>query len=118
MARTVSFRRTIAEELQDPAFAREYTAELQRLQIAEQIARARQAAGLTQAGLAQRMGTSQPAVARLEGGEYGGYTVVTLARAAHALGHRLKVELVPARREAAMAGAKKVEPRRAGRKKR
>jgi hypothetical protein len=41
------------------------------------------------------MGTSQPAVARLEHGDYRGYTLGTLARAAHAVGRRLKVELVP-----------------------
>lgn len=95
MARTAPFNQTLTEELRDPEFAREYNAELQRLRIAEQIAQARQAAGLTQAGLAQRMGTSQPAVARLEHGDYRGYTLGTLARAAFALGHRLRVELIP-----------------------
>lgn len=111
MARTVPFRRTLTEELRDPEFAREYAAELQRLQIAEQIARARQAAGLTQAGLARRMGTSQPAVARLEHGEYGGYTVAILARAAHALGRRLRIELIPAPRIPGVASAKQGESR-------
>jgi transcriptional regulator with XRE-family HTH domain len=116
MARTVPFRRTIDEERKEPAFAREYDVELQRLQIAEQIARARQSAGLTQAGLAQRMGTSQPTVARLERGEYAGsYTVATLARAAHALGHRLRVELEPVQ-SVAETGAKKVASRSAGKK--
>jgi len=95
MAKSAPFRRTLKEELRDPEFAQEYEAELQRLQIAEQIAQARQAAGLTQAGLARRMGTSQPAVARLEHGDYRGYTLGTLARAASALGRRLKVELIP-----------------------
>ncbi len=95
MARSAPFRRTLKEELRDPEFAQEYEAELQRLRIAEQIAQARQAAGLSQTVLAERMGTSQPAVARLEQGGYRGYTLATLARAARALGRRLKVELIP-----------------------
>lgn len=95
MAKSAPFRRTLKEELRDPEFAQEYEAELQRLRIAEQIAQARQAAGLSQTVLAKRMGTSQPAVARLEHGSYRGYTLATLARAARALGHRLKVELIP-----------------------
>ncbi len=94
MARSAPFRRTLKEELRDPEFAQEYEAELQRLRIAEQIAQARQAAGLSQTVLAERMGTSQPAVARLEQGGYRGYTLATLARAARALGRRLKVELI------------------------
>ncbi len=95
MARTVPFRRTLAQELQDPEFAQAYAEELQRLRIAEQLANARQARGLTQAELARRMRTSQPAVARMERGNYDGYTLRALARAAGALGHRLKVELIP-----------------------
>jgi ribosome-binding protein aMBF1 (putative translation factor) len=95
MARSAPFRRSLKEELRDPEFAQEYEAELQRLRIAEQIAQARQAAGLSQTVLAERMGTSQPAVARLEHGDYRGYTLATLTRAARALGRRLKVELIP-----------------------
>jgi hypothetical protein len=47
MARRAPFRRTLKDELRDPEFAQEYEAELQRLRIAEQIAQARQAAGLS-----------------------------------------------------------------------
>ena len=96
MARSAPFRRILKEELRDPEFAAEYEAELQRLRIAEQIAKARQAEGLTQEGLARRMGTSQPTVARLERGDYRGYTLTTLAKAAGALRHRLRIELEPA----------------------
>ncbi len=95
MAKSAPFRRSLKAELRDPEFAQEYEAELQRLRIAEQIAQARQAAGLSQTVLAERMGTSQPAVARLEHGDYRGYTVATLTRAARALGCRLKVNLIP-----------------------
>ena len=118
MARTIPFRRTLPEELRDPAFAREYTAELQRLRIAEQLARARQAAGLTQGELAQRMGTSQPAVARMERGDYGGYTIKALSKAAHATGFQLRVDLVPPPQDRSVgSGPKKVMGGRVGAKK-
>ena len=97
MARVVAFRRTLRDELRDPEFAAEYAAELQRLRIAHQITEARQAQGLTQADLARRMGTAQPTVARLERGDYRGYTVSTLVKAAQALKCRLRVEFEPVR---------------------
>ncbi len=113
MARSAPFRRKLRDELRDPEFAAEYTAELQRLRIAHQLAAARQAAGLTQKALARRMGTAQPTIARLERGDYRGYSVATLAKAARALGCRLRVELEPARvSEVAMA----YRPRRKGRR--
>lgn len=64
--------------------------------VGEQIRDAREAAGLTQRGLAARMGTSQAAVARLEAGGVGA-TLTTLQRVAAALGLRLEVELSAAR---------------------
>jgi transcriptional regulator with XRE-family HTH domain len=58
------------------------------------IQQARERAALTQRELAQRAGTSQPAVAKLEQG-IGNPTVDTLARCAAAAGFTLRVELVP-----------------------
>ncbi len=95
MARMVSLRRTLQEELRDPEFAAEYAAELERLRIAHQIAAARQSEGLTQAEVAHRMGTVQPTIARLERGDYRGYTMTTLAKVAQALRRRLRIELEP-----------------------
>ena len=116
MARTVPLRRTLAEEFRDPEFAREYTAELQRLRLAEQVAKARQAAGLTQGQLAQCMRTSQPAVARMERHDYGGYTIKGLTKFARATGHELRVDLRPARGHALHAFAKKSTKRAAKKK--
>ena len=55
--------------------------------------RARAEAGLTQEALAERMGTTQSAVARLAGGRVSP-TVETLRKYAKAVGKRLKVEMV------------------------
>jgi transcriptional regulator with XRE-family HTH domain len=60
------------------------------------IRRARARAGLTQAQLAQRLGTTQSAIARLER-PGANPTVSTLADALHATGHRLDIRPVRAR---------------------
>jgi transcriptional regulator with XRE-family HTH domain len=57
---------------------------------------ARRAAGLTQAQLAARLGTTQSAVARLETGG-SNPRIDTLARAAAACGYELSLELRPRR---------------------
>jgi transcriptional regulator with XRE-family HTH domain len=54
----------------------------------------RQTEGLSQADVARLMGTSQPAVARLESGT-GDVRLSTLARYAEALGHDLAWDLQP-----------------------
>jgi predicted nucleotidyltransferase/DNA-binding XRE family transcriptional regulator len=54
------------------------------------LAAARRAAGLTQAGLAARLGTTQSAIARLERGEVAP-TIATLSRLANTLGVEFEV---------------------------
>ena len=67
--------------------------------IAERVRQAREGRGLTQAELAARIGSTQPALARLEAG---GVTpnLDTLHRVAEALGLKLVVDLRRARRSA------------------
>ncbi len=68
-------------------------------EIAERVRQAREGRGLTQAELAARIGSTQPALARLEAG---GVTpnLDTLHRIAEALGLELVVNLRRARRSA------------------
>ena len=57
--------------------------------------KARTAAGVTQAEVAERIGTTQSAVARLEsGGGKHSPSIATLQKYAHALGCRLELRLV------------------------
>ena len=63
--------------------------------VARLIYEARTAAGLTQAGLAERIGTKQPVIARLEDADYGGHSLSMLQRIAIALGQRLDLQFVP-----------------------
>lgn len=59
------------------------------------VAEAVRSSGLTQARVAELMGTAQPNVARLARPEYHGHSVATLRRLAEALGMRLEVRFVP-----------------------
>lgn len=70
--------------------AREYSL-LPSVDIAAQIINARNKKGLTQIELAKLAGTSQSAVARLENGNYIGYTIKTLNKIANALDARLEI---------------------------
>lgn len=91
-----TFDEVLAEDLQDPAFRRAYEASEKAFQGFDEILKARFEAGLTQETVAQRMGTSQAAVARLEGNlakdRYP--SVRSLQRYAKAVGKRLEIRLV------------------------
>ena len=81
----------------DRAFTDAYEALAPEFELARELIRARTKAGLTQAQLAARMGTSQAAVARMESGRTLPSTK-TLVRYAEATGCRPVIRLV-ARRE-------------------
>ena len=78
-----------------PDVRREYERLEEEFEILDEILRARAEAGVTQAELAARIGTTQSAVARLETG-LGKHSpsIGTLKRYASALGYRLQVRLV------------------------
>ena len=63
--------------------------------IARQIYALRTDLDLTQGELAERVGTTQSAIARLEDADYEGHSVRMLRKVASALGARLDVYLVP-----------------------
>jgi len=78
----------------DPGFREEYTRADEEYALVEALVRARAAAKLTHAELARRLGMTQSAVARLEGGRVSP-SIATLRRYAEATGTRLTVDLVP-----------------------
>jgi len=83
--------------LSDPAVRAEYERiEREEMPMFDAILKARKEAGLTQAQVAQRMGTKAPAVARLESALVTGSpspSLATLRKYAAALGKRLEVRL-------------------------
>ena len=78
--------------MEDPEFREEYARADDEFALIEALVRARTAAKLTQAELARRLGTTQSAVARLEGGRVSP-SFATLRRYAEATGTRLTVGL-------------------------
>ncbi len=96
-------RKTLMDEIrQELAGDRElnaaYQRELARLDLAHQVLALRRRCRLSQAQLAERIGTKQAGVARMERAGYTGYTMATLAKVAAATGATLQVRLVPSRR--------------------
>ena len=79
--------------VEDPEFREEYGRIDDEFKLIEALVRARTAAKLTQAELARRLGTTQSAIARLEGGGVSP-SFATLRRYAEATGTRLTVGLV------------------------
>lgn len=66
-----------------------------------QVLKARAAAGLTQAEVAARIGTTQSAIARLESAEpRHSPSIATLQRYAKALGYKVRISLVKGKRHA------------------
>ena len=81
--------------MEDPEFREEYARADDEFTLIEALVRARMAAKLSQSELARRLGTTQSAIARLEGGGVSP-SFATLRRYAEATGSRLEVDLVQA----------------------
>lgn len=92
---TVSFADFKSRLLADPTVRAEYDALAPEFEISVELVRARLRAGLSQAELAARMGTSQSAIARLESGQTLPSTK-TLLRFARATGSRFQIRLAAA----------------------
>jgi predicted transcriptional regulator len=89
---TIPFDKFKTRLLADPKVRREYEALAPEFEISAELLRARLRAGLSQAELAERMGTSQSAIARLESGQTLPSTK-TLLRFAEATRSRIQVRL-------------------------
>jgi ribosome-binding protein aMBF1 (putative translation factor) len=92
---TIPFRRLKARLLTNPKVRAEYNTLAPEFEISAELVRARVRAGLSQAELAVRMGTSQSAIARLESGQTLPSTK-TLLRFAKATGSKVHVRLLAA----------------------
>lgn len=85
---------SFARWFKDPEFVKEYDALEEEFARAQLVIGARVHADLSQAELAERMGTSQSAIARLESGRVKPSTR-TLEKLAAATGMRLRIVLEP-----------------------
>ncbi len=83
--------------LSNSAVKAEYDSLSKEFALFDELLKARMSAGLTQAQVAERMGTKTPAIARLESG--GGNkqhspSITTLKKYAHAVGCHVEIKLV------------------------
>lgn len=76
--------------LAKPAARAGYERARRAFELAEQVRALREAKGISQSELARRIGSTQPAIARLEAGGVAP-SIETLERIAHALGLELSV---------------------------
>ena len=65
-------------------------------EVASMIYELRRKAGLSQRGLAKKIGTTASVICRLEDADYEGHSLTMLRRIAAALGKRVEIRFVPA----------------------
>jgi transcriptional regulator with XRE-family HTH domain len=92
-----NFDRYLQKQLQDPAFANRFKQAGEAWDVALQIARLREQAGLSQKELAKRLKTSQQQISRLESPGYEGHSLTMLRRVAKALHANVRVVFEPAK---------------------
>ncbi|GLS23288.1 transcriptional regulator [Labrys miyagiensis] len=97
--RNIPVQEAFQEWDKDPAFRAEYESLEEEFTLATALIKARDAAHMTQEEVAQAMGTSQEAIARLESGRSKPSTR-TLQRFAKATGMRLRISFEPRKRAA------------------
>ena len=96
MARTKDFAAVLRKKIAgDHRLASAIERETLNANIAEQIYVARNAVGLTQKQLADRIGSHQSVVARLEDANYDSHSLAMLKRIAEALAMTLRIEFAP-----------------------
>ncbi|MDE1985009.1 MAG: helix-turn-helix transcriptional regulator [Alphaproteobacteria bacterium] len=78
-------------QMKNPAFKKEYDALEEEFALINELLKARARAKLTQTDVARRMGTSQSAVARMEGGHPP--SLSSLKKYAKAVGHKVEIKL-------------------------
>ena len=90
---TIPFRPIFEQQMEKPSFRAAYDALEEEFAFVAEVIGARAKANLTQDELAQRMNTTQSAIARLESGRTSPSTT-TLKKFAKATGTRLEIRFV------------------------
>lgn len=85
----------IAEKMKDLKFEKAWHDLDTEFELFESMIKAREKSGISQAELARRIGTKQPALSRLERGGFNKATVETLGKIADALNFKLVIKLQP-----------------------
>ena len=93
MRKQTNFDRYLDEQLKDPTFAARFKEAGEAWDVAVQLAALRKESGLSQKELAQRAGTSQQQISRLESPGYEGHSLSMLRRVAEVLGGSVRVQI-------------------------
>ena len=93
MKRKTNFDKYLEEQLKDRDFAARFKKAGEAWDIALKLAALRKESGLSQKELAQRVGTTQQQISRLESPSYEGHSLSMLRRVAGFLGVTVHVEL-------------------------
>jgi len=93
--KAIDFDKYLEAQLKNPEFRKAYDELEDEYQLATQIIQFRIDRNLTQAQLARLVGTSQPAIARLESGNHRNLTLAFLFRVAKALDLRAELRFHP-----------------------
>ena len=88
------FDEELREELKDPEFRHSFAQAGEAWNLSIQLADLRRKKGLTQAQLAEMVGTQQQNIARIENPAYTGHTLSLLRRVAKALDMVLRVQFI------------------------
>jgi transcriptional regulator with XRE-family HTH domain len=107
-----ALKRFKARAFERPGVKKAYDELADEFAFLHEVLRARAEAGLSQADVAARIGTTQSAIARLESAEpRHSPSIATLQKYAKALGYRLEVRLVKTRRAATRASSRSTRRR-------
>jgi len=82
----------------DPKRQQRFEEEVANREVAQKIFQLRHDAGLSQAELARRVGTTQSVISRLEDADYEGHSLAMLKRIAAAVERRVEIRFVPRKR--------------------
>lgn len=101
----LSHKQLVKKMLANRAVKVQYDVQKEEFALFDELVNARAKAGLTQADVAERMGTQVPAISRLESGARSrGHSpsIATLQRYADAVGCRLVLKLAPKKKTVAV----------------
>ena len=93
MTQKTNFDRYLEEQLKDAAFKERFERAGEAWDVAVKLAALRKEAGLSQKELAQKVGTSQQQISRLESPSYEGHSLSMLRRIATVLGATIHVSI-------------------------
>ena len=91
--KSYSFEKVLEKELKDKDFKEAYDFYSEEFSLAKEIIKLRKTNNLTQKELAEKVGTSQPAIARLESGNYKNVSLSFIRKVAFALGTTPEIKL-------------------------